>query len=661
MRLLDILIGTLVVFPLVADAIWWEVLGRHSLESSDLAVPLLLAVLLVLAAQRLSLQAWKPRVIAQHVRNALRIPLGALSRAPRGRLWCSLALLGGCLAALVFLYWAVASQVLGAERVSTALRKLTYGTGAFVVIGLVALAVRRRSSEPWEKSFFIRHGMNLVKAWVALVERSPARVLWSTVVILTAFFFWVGVLRYRAFDSHGYDLGIFTNAIWNLVYGNGYFSSVKGGINLFSDHQSPLFWALAPLFRIAPAPETLLLVQALGVMAGGPALYYLARAKFGRGHWAPAALPWLYWTWLPLRNALAFDFHPEVFMLPLILWAFVGFGSDRPWARVLGLLAVLAALGAKESAGVVVVGIGVAWALTGETGSWRARWPGVALAAAGAAVFLFDVNVVPGMFGEQYAYLGSYERFGGGIASVLLAPFTQPAYFLSQFLNMERLNFLFWTLAPLGLLPLLDWRAALAALPPYLMLFLAEGDQRVALSFHYGIEPGTALFWALPLGLAASARRFGWRRTAIWMLFCSLAFIGPSELARMRYYRPSPHAQWLASEALPCLDREAPMAASDVLIPHLATRAWISYPELISQEPSGAPVSCIVTDLSEGIHNWPLGTLGVERVRAALPERGYREAYRCGAFSVHQLRSATCLRCLPACDRPPASGRGPGS
>src|SRR6267143_28788 len=254
MSLLDILFGTLVLFPLLADAAWFEIPGFHSLALSDLGIL------------------------------------------------------------------------------------------------LVAMAVRRWSREPWEKSFFFRQGTKLAQAWLDALARSPGRTLWSAAGGVGALFLWVSLLRHRAFETHGFDLGIFTNAIWNLTHGNGYVSSVKGGINLFSDHQSPLFWVLAPLFWMIPRPETLLFAQAFGLAAGGPALFYLARSRLGREHWAPAALPWLYWPYLPLRNANAFDFHPEVFMLPLFLWAFAGFASERRWARGLGFLALVAALGAKESA-----------------------------------------------------------------------------------------------------------------------------------------------------------------------------------------------------------------------------------------------------------------------------------------------------------------------
>jgi uncharacterized membrane protein len=614
-RLLDIFIATLIVFPWVTE---WGSFEGTSMELPDYGLPLLIVALVVEAVLRWRRVSW------------------------RARLWSSAAVA----ASAALLGWLFENH----RDVSTrAIWHLTHGPSAVLVVALVAAAIRRYSSEPWEKSLFVRLGIKLGRAWLGALERAGPRPLWVVTAVVALAWFCVSLLRHWALDSHGYDLGIFTNVMWNLTHGNGYVSAVKGGINLFADHQSPTYWLLAPVFWLVPRPETLVFVQALGLAAGGPALYYLARARFGPGplgqpHWAPAALPWLYWAYLPTRNANAFDFHPEVFMLPLFLWAFVGFASDRRWAKALGFAALVAALGTKESAPVVAVGIGVAWALTG--GGWR----GAALALAGVALFFFDVKVVPRMFGDDYSYMNLYGRFGGGIGDLLLAPFTQPGFFLSQLINAERLNFLFWTLAPLGLLPLFDWRAALAAAPPYLMLLLAEGDQRVRIVFHYGIEPASALFWALPLGLAACARRFGWQRTGLWMLFWAVAAYGPGELARARSYLPQPQTEWMVAEVLPCLSPDAPMAASDTLIPHLSTRAWIGYPDQLEQRPSGDPVRCVVTDLRMGL-NWPLGRGGVERVLATLPERGYRLAWRCGDFTVYELGSAGCMRCVPSCGR----------
>jgi len=604
---LDILIATLVLVPLAGPALALVTPGAE-LELSDYGLPLLIVGLAAAALRRRSRERW-----------------------------------AGLTAAAVLAALMIVVPRLQSDPIARALWLLTHGLGAIAVVAISALALRRASGEPWQASFFIRQATRLAHAWRDAVARSSARTLWSTAAVVGTLYLYVALLRHQAFESHGFDLGIFTNAMWNLTHGNGYFSSVKGGINLLADHQSPLFWVLAPLFWLVPRPETLLFAQAYGLAAGGPALFHLGRAHFGREHWAPAALPWLYWCYLPLRNANAFDFHPEVFMLPLFLWAFAGFASGRRWTQVLGAVALLGALAAKESAGVVLFGIGLAYALTSGAQSARARWTGVALAAAGVALFFFDVKVVPRLLGADYDYTRLYKRFGGGIEDVLIAPIVQPGYFFAQLVSPERLNFLFWTLAPLGFLPLFSWRAALAAVPAYLMLFLSEGEQRVRIVFHYGIEPGAALFWALPLGLAAFAQRFGWQRAGLWMLFWSVAAFGPSALIR-----PLEHEQWLAADVVPCLDGELSTAASDALIAHLATRAWISYPYDLRERPSDAPVRCVVTDLRVG-SNWPLGRFGTARVLEELPGRGYREAWRCGSFSVYALEGTSCLKCAPAC------------
>ena len=635
MRSLDILIATLIVYPWFTEGISLGIAG-HIFEPADLSLPLLVVGLISDAVSR---RPRGPREQGWLARQALRVGQAlAVTAAALGVLFL-LALLGR--------HWGFESQAFDRGTLFTkALWNLTHGTGAVLLVALLAVMLRRWSGEPWDQSFFLRQAMKLGHAWLRAVERSPALALWSVAAVVGAQFLSVALLRHWAFQTHGHDLGIYTNAIWNLTHGNGYVSAVKDGQNLFLDHQAPLYWALAPLFWLIPRPETLLCLQAFGLAAGGPALFYLGRAHFGRGHWAPAALPWLYWSYLPLRNANAFDFHPEFMMWPLFLWAFVGFASERRWAKGLGLLALVAALGAKESAPVVGAGIGVAWALT-RTGAVRQRWPGIALAAASVALFFFDVKVVPRLFGGEYAYTSFYARFGGGIGDLLLAPFTQPAYFLSQLINAERLNFLFWTLAPLGFLPLFQWRAAVAALPPYLMLLLTEGDQRVRLVFHYGIEPGSALFWALPFGLAAFARRFGWKSAGIWMLVWAVACFGTSEIARMRSFDRFPHAAWIAAEVMPCLNKEAATAASGSLVPHLSTRFWAAYPDQLRQKPSGEPVRCVVTDLK--LENWPLGRQDVVRILERLPDQGYREVWRCRDFSVHELEASGCLRCVPKC------------
>src|SRR5438552_275400 len=110
MRLLDILIGMLVLFPLLADAVWFEIPGLHSLELSDLGLPLLVVALVAAALRRRSRLLWSAAGV-----------LGALF-----------------LSVLLSSHWALESQ--GFDLFTSATWKLTHGTGAVAVVALVAAA-----------------------------------------------------------------------------------------------------------------------------------------------------------------------------------------------------------------------------------------------------------------------------------------------------------------------------------------------------------------------------------------------------------------------------------------------------------------------------------------------------------------------------------------
>lgn len=510
-----------------------------------------------------------------------------------------------------------------------------------LIISFAALLLKGVFRFPIEKSFWVKVFRS---SWSQWKRCSP----WAAALAVGTLGSLTSLLRHWNFESHAFDLGIFTNALWNLTQGSGYFSSVKDGINLFSDHQSPLLWVFAPVFALVPRPETLLTLQAFGLAAGGVALFHLGRQYLPRDHWGVYTFPLIYWMYQPLRNANAFDFHPEVMMLPLFLWAIVGLQS-RSWkANLWGVAAFIFALGAKESAGPVACGIGLSWILGAAPVSVRERMRKVGISAilVGAAVFYFDTRVVPKFWASEYAYAGFYQKFGSGIVDILLSPILKPEIFFPQIFGPARLKFLFWTLAGVGFLPLLNWRVFAAALPGYLMLFLSDGDHRVNLIYHYVIEPGVGLFWALP-GAVLILQNWRLKQAGItlWILFWVLGASGRSEIQRLRSHWISERSRWLSQEVLPCIDPILSMAASDALVPHLSSRPWIHSLTSLSM-PSGKSVDCVIEDLA--LSNWPMDSTQLSSLEAKLPGLGYREVYECGSLQVFE-QGKTCLRCNPRC------------
>jgi uncharacterized membrane protein len=95
-----------------------------------------------------------------------------------------------------------------------------------------------------------------------LTERVP-RVLLGALVLLFAFAYaLLGIVRHRHFGSSAYDLGIFDQAVWHLSRFEAPASTISGFSNILGDHFYPIIALFAPLYWIAPRPETLIVATA---------------------------------------------------------------------------------------------------------------------------------------------------------------------------------------------------------------------------------------------------------------------------------------------------------------------------------------------------------------------------------------------------------------
>ncbi len=531
-----------------------------------------------------------------------------------------------------------------------------------IVLAIGLIAWRRRDLEWVGRLTSVRFFTGLWKSWQREFASRPWDMCWTGVGIVGSLWSIVALRRHWAGESEAFDLGIFTQAMWSFTHGHGWVSSLKDGVSLFSDHQSPIFLIFAPFFYLFPHPETLLVLQAFALATGAVACVILVKQESVKQDavkpgsdssqavslpWLPAALPLLYWAYPAVRAANAFDFHPEVLMLPLFLFAIAGLQSARMTARVFGALAFLAALGCKESAGPVACGIALAWVMGAGPAATRVftRRMSFVAGALGLVVFLVDVMLVPKWAGASgYAYGGAYS-------------YLRTSHSVGEWTHAlpvwPRLRFLFFLFLPLGLLPLFGKRVRLwASAPGLLMLFLSEGDHRLKTIFHYGIEPSIGLFWAAasaqvltsagstrvscftsPLTFLNSAKcaavRLGWT-----VVVLAIAAHGRSEIFRIRKYEPAPHMQWVRTEIVPTISPTVSLAATSGWVPHLATREWVHFfPEI--KMPGGKSVDCIFLD-SQG-DNWPIGASEAEaRAKQLVAAGEYREVWNCEAIRILQ-------------------------
>jgi uncharacterized membrane protein len=518
---------------------------------------------------------------------------------------------------------------------------------AALVLFIWALVAWKKGKDPTRKSFFLRFFHQAWLRWEATTSNSriPLVVAWLAVSLVWFLAAWS---RHRGFQTHAADLGIFTNGIWNLSQTGSPYSSIKGGISLLADHQDFLIYPLAGIFSLLPYPATLLAIQALALASGGVAIYLLARQRLGRFSSVPAALPLLFWACTPIRSANIFDFHPEVLMLPLFLFGAWGVQSARWGEKVVGTILFLMALAAKESAGPVACGFGLAWVLGAgpeNTRSFSRAFGGIAVLL-GIGIFLFDTKAIPQLLGVPYAYGDVYSPFGSSLLDLAKAPFAHPQEFFSRVLGLSRMKFLFKLLLPFLFLPLLSWPGMIASLPGFLMLFLTAGDQRLS-GFHYAIEPMAGLLFALPAAFQAKFARRYHRVILLLLPLAALLQFGRSEIFHWRFYPVDARQAWSRDHLLPAIHPLRSVAANSALVPHLSTRRWVHFLPVVFTE-EGKAVECLVWDRS--LNQTPMSAQQIAETEALLQSPNYELEFTCGAISVHKARGGeSCLSAPVAC------------
>ena len=370
------------------------------------------------------------------------------------------------------------------------------------------------------------------------------------------------VLQHYRMNTHAFDTGIYTNLVWNIAYGNGFYSNIEFR-NHLGEHFSPIILLFTPIYWIWPNAHVLMIAQ--GLAAGLTFLLllllcrniltgYTERQRF----WLTAGLLVLFVMYRPFLSAWCFEFQPITLGMPLVAAAILALHlRSRLWLAV----AVAALLTTRESAVLSVFGLAIYAALVLR----RYRVAVIlTVVAAVAAVIIFQL-VMPA-FRE-----GDWEHLSR------LGPSEQ---------LLRKGKYLVKLVLPLALLPLIGWRAALAALPGVLLNLSVAYPAQFSVTFHYDAQNSVFLMVAAIYGARSVANFFMKRRDGLavyrWAVWAYLAFalvIAASLRGRtpfewvVRYVVRDQHAPLLAEVGeYAALPRDVGIASNTRLAPRLAHR-----------------------------------------------------------------------------------------
>ena len=341
-------------------------------------------------------------------------------------------------------------------------------------------------------------------------------------------------LRHLSGHSSFYDLGVMDNIVWQTIHGRLFFYP-QYAMSYFGDHFAPILFLFVPLYAIWAHPLVLIVGQALALALGG---FFVHRIAFlhlvrdpaeggleaGPAPRAVWALTVMYALHPSLLHVAMFDFHPVALMIPLSLAAYYCY-LTRTWFWLVASLVLLAAC--QEEAPITVAAFGLYMLAFGKATS--ARWIGAVTSVTAALYFVLVMKVIipafqPNTVSAGWPYLSRYAHLGGSMDAILRAIVLHPLDTLVRSFAIYKLETLLNVLLPLGLLPLLGWRALLVALPSLACTYLSARPNQFVIHYQY-FSP--ALGWLVvstvqgwSVWLAFSKRQgprlpLGWWRAAV--------------------------------------------------------------------------------------------------------------------------------------------------
>ncbi len=316
---------------------------------------------------------------------------------------------------------------------------------------------------------------------------APRSLTWVATAAFAAGMSALAVLQQRAFETGRFDVGNLTQAVWSTAHGRLLeITDLQGDqISRLGAHFDPLIVVLAPLWWLWPEPSLLLVLQAVGVALGAPAVFLLARKHLG-SEWAGLGFALVYLLYPPTQWLVVDDFHPVAFATPLLLWAIWYLDEER--LLPFSLLAAAACL-TKEQIGLTVAMLGLWFAV-----AHGRRRAGAVIAAAGLAAAIVAVAIVVPHFapGGGSPFEGRYSAVGGSPDGMVRTLLSHPVRFLEAATRGRDLSYVLDLLAPLGGLPLVSPLLAATALPELALNVLSDTRTQTSIHFHYtaGAIPG---------------------------------------------------------------------------------------------------------------------------------------------------------------------------
>lgn len=414
---------------------------------------------------------------------------------------------------------------------------------------------------------------------------SPAK--WGLLVIMVvynAFFVAYSLQKHAAYQTAGFDLGVWDQMVWNTLHGRPFWLTLHNDItNGLGDHVELILLLMPAFYGLRNGPETLLVLQTLLVSLGAIPIYWLAQERLG-SEMAGLVFALVYLLFPALQAAITFDIHSLTLAVPLLaytLWAMytqrykifaVGAALTLTCKEDMALLILMMGLYIlfiqhQKKIGMLTIGVSLAWFLT----------------AVYAIIPLFRPEG-----GNEYIY--RYAEWGNSTTEIFINIVTQPWRVLQVITAGDKLLYWLRLTMPVMFMALLDPLTLLLAAPTLLINTL--GNYPAAYQLDLFHNSGPLAVYVTIAGILGTARllrfaapkfrhiRVEFLRGVLLTGILLVTFVyqiqfGHTPVGRFFSWPMVTPRHRNIGNVLAFIPHQAAVAAQNNLVPRLSHRLWI--------------------------------------------------------------------------------------
>lgn len=389
----------------------------------------------------------------------------------------------------------------------------------------------------------------------------------ATVGYIWLFAYWT-MRNHDGFGTQAFDFGIYDQGVWLLSRFERPFVTIMGR-HLFGDHTSFIMLPFVPIYWVFPSAKVLLFAQAAALGSAAVPAFLLAREKL-RNEWLAAVIAVVYLLHPAVGHTNLEQFHPDVFEVPLVLFA-LWFMVRQRWTGY--FVCVIGALLVKEDVALLTLPLGIYVALRHDRRVGRTTCL-ISVAAMAANLWW----ILP-MFNEVGS-LNAWRVPFGGLGGLIRTALFHPGKLINYTSKDGRPWYLWQMLSPFALLPLLAPRVLLIGLAPLAANVLSTFSYQYNIRYHYGTLILPVLV-ASTVFAVAQLRSMAGRRIAVGVIAAASLVTahlwGPTPLGRNEAAIASPSGQSVPhlKAAMAMIPDDAVVSAFYSYVPHLTHRKEI--------------------------------------------------------------------------------------